>query len=572
MKSTRLKSALQSTFEFAHTELRSQRQPEGRFAEVTEKKATGATYTPLEIAQYLSRELILASPEICSKKEISVLDPAIGDGALAVSLINELVRETTAHLRIVGYDTNSVEAEKAKRALSVQGTRVSVDVRERDFLVDASRDCFDLAIANPPYVRTQIMGTEKAGALAERFGLEGRVDLYQAFTLAMIDRLVPNGALALITSNRFLTTKGSAAYRDAIRRKLDVVRVWDLGDTKVFDAAVLPAMLIGRKCEQRANAARFTSVYEIKEITPSRKESLTSALEMAGDILIGERAFTVCQGQLSAKAGDVWRLSSPSVDGWLKRVNSSTWKQLGEVGKIRVGVKTTADKVFIRDDWNSLKTGLPELLRPLTTHHIAERYCAKSPVKQILYPHANVNGHREVVDLRSYPIAAAYLSEHREVLEARKYVIEAGRKWYEIWVPQEPELWKSPKIIFRDIVEKPTFWIDYSGSVVNGDCYWMVPTHTGNEQILLLALAVANSTFIETFYDRRFNNKLYAGRRRFMSQYVEQFPLPNPATRAGSELIGLARRRYEAVALAEKQSLELAMDGLVWEAFGVARD
>ena len=41
-----------------------------------------------------------------------------------------------------------------------------------------------------------------------------------------------------------------------------------------------------------------------------------------------------------------------------------------------------------------------------------------------------------------------------------------------------------------------------------------------------MALAIANSTFIEKYYDLKFNTKLYSGKRRFMTQYVEQFPIP----------------------------------------------
>src|SRR5207245_1382098 len=152
-------------------------------------------------------------------------------------------------------------------------------------------------------------------------------------------------------------------------------------------------------------------------------------------------------------------------------------------------VKTTADKVFIRNDWSSMGPDAPELLRPLITHHVAERYRARPAVKQILYPHLNNGGGRKVADLNEYPRAAAYLETNRKTLEARKYVIDAGRKWYEIWVPQEPGLWTRPKLVFRDITEKPTFWIDSSGGVVNGDCYWMVTEDTKSDAILWLAVA-----------------------------------------------------------------------------------
>src|SRR5256885_12094823 len=47
------------------------------------------------------------------------------------------------------------------------------------------------------------------------------------------------------------------------------------------------------------------------------------------------------------------------------------------------------------------------------------------------------------------------LERHREALEARRYVVEAGRQWYELWVPQDPAAWEAPKLVFRDISEHP---------------------------------------------------------------------------------------------------------------------
>ena len=54
-----------------------------------------------------------------------------------------------------------------------------------------------------------------------------------------------------------------------------------------------------------------------------------------------------------------------------------------------------------------------------------------------------------------------------------------------------------------------------------------------------------------------------------MSQYVEQFPLPNPSTTSGKELIALARRRHDAVDEGEQARLEREIDSLVWAAFGL---
>jgi hypothetical protein len=144
-------------------------------------------------------------------------------------------------------------------------------------------------------------------------------------------------------------------------------------------------------------------------------------------------------------------------------------------------------------------------------------------------------------NINDYPNAKKYLESHRVQLESREYLKKSNRYWYEIWVPQNPLLWKNRKVIFRDIVEVPQFWLDDSGAIVNGDCYWIDIFSSVSEDVLLLALAVANSNFIEKYYDMKFNNKLYSGKRRFMAQYVENFPIPDPTKPQAKEAVKIMK-------------------------------
>jgi hypothetical protein len=174
------------------------------------------------------------------------------------------------------------------------------------------------------------------------------------------------------------------------------------------------------------------------------------------------------------------------------------------------------------------------------------------------------------VDLEKYPRAAAYLSLHKERLRGRKYLVEGGRKWYEIWVPQNPGHWSRPRIVFPDIAEHPRFFFDSSGAVVNGDCYWITARPGRRADWLMLMLAVANSTLITKYYDVMFHNKLYSGRRRFMVQYVRQFPLPDLRSESAREIVELTSRMVQERAV--DQQTERAIDRLVWRSFGLVEE
>ena len=567
-----------------------------RYSNVTDKKAIGATYTPRILADFVAERIYGAFRKFPKNRPIRILDPAVGDGQLLISLLEQFATSQGHSVEIHGFETNHKALDNAYSRLEERLPAKSICLNQADFLEFVSEnfvnDCqgtlfapespegFDLIISNPPYVRTQIMGSHRAQSISQKFGLSGRIDLYYAFIIAMTHILKPKGVAGIIVSNRFMFTRSGAPVRRALLERCKLRNIWDFGDSKLFAAAILPAVLLIEN-ENGVHSAQpdFSSIYEASTQSKVRCQQLSSpieALSFTGRVKIDDgRQFIVRHGKLSTdgESQNVWRIATESTESWLATVRKHTWKQFGEVGKIRVGVKTCADKVFIRSDWNQIFKGeKPELLRRVLTHHIAHRFRAldPNPDRRILYPHTTVAGASQAVDLSQFPISRAYLESHRKVLESRKYLQKAGRAWYEIWVPHDPATWHKTKLVFRDISKEPTFWIDKTGSVVNGDCYWMVCDNPEQTNLLWLAAAVANSSFIEKFYDICFHNKLYAGRRRFITQYVEQFPLPDPESDLGRKIVSAAKDIYASTD-SSKTAIRMAeLEATVWTAFGLS--
>ena len=567
-----------------------------RYSDVDRQKSEGAIYTPVTFARFVAQQMLQAV-ELPKSGKIRVLDPACGDGALLDALIKNLPPTFRKRVEVVGYDTNLEAIRLTSQRLRQDFPDLNARIEQRDFLehvlklqnsgdpfsTNEMQESFHLIIANPPYVRTQIMGSEQAQQLAQSFGLTGRVDLYYPFLLGISQVLANNGVTGVITSNRFMTTKSGQAVRRAMLSRFRILHVWDLGDTKLFEAAVLPSVLLARGTTDsqnlHANGIAFSSIYETNDPAIAEAEDVLSALNTDNDTVIAipdGRHFRVRHGVLDnggAPEG-IWRVATQATDQWLATVNANTWETFRRIGKIRVGVKSTADKVFIRNDWSNLPDGRPELLRPLITRKCARRFKAVVPenakhIKEILYPHEVTENGRAAVDLGLYPKTASYLEKYRDALETRTYLIEAGRKWYELWVPQDPAAWRSPKLVFPDISDKPIFWIDTDGGIVNGECYWIQCENKDEQDLLWLALAVANSTFIEAFYDHRFNNKLYAGRRRYITQYVELFPLPNPTCDEAMMIIALTKKIHAKIPSTEADQLAADLDARIWHVFGL---
>ncbi|GAB2674197.1 Eco57I restriction-modification methylase domain-containing protein [Nocardia goodfellowii] len=656
-----------------------------------ERKRHGRHYTPPALARFLATRLLAHVPP---GDVLRVLDPACGDGELLLAVRREAAeRLPGVRLELTGYDLDPAAVELARSRADDE-----IDWHSGDFLVAEAHlpdGAFDAIITNPPYVRTQQLGGATARLLSKKFGLAGRIDLTHPFVAVAPRLLTSGGVLGLLCANRFLTTRAGANIRAILRRELAPVELYDLGDTKLFEAAVLPAITIARR-DVVVDECRYASAYQVDVPESAGGHDLFEALAQNYGSLVGHngRTFVVEVGTLStgdsfsavakpsadqpstdrsphgspagtscraavpchlpallpgtitpgsvvpmvpsgsftagpvvsavpsgtstpgpaipavppdtstpeslvpvvppaalvpahgepascphlckpangaaaavqistdrrhlnsggglgdsavaeipsaAQGAGVWRMSRPALEEWLVGVEAGTWKTFGEVARIRVGIKTTADRVFISDRWRQVDPcPEPELLFDLITHHDLEPWrIARARDTRVLYPYDTTQSRRIPVDLREFPRAATYLRRHRALLAGRKYVIEGGREWFEIWVPQRPHLWQVPKLVFPDISVRPRFAFDRSGAVVNGDCYWMSLADIGAERIAYLLMGVANSGLGLRFYDAVCGNRLYSGRRRWITQYVSRLPVPDPGSRASSDIIGL---------------------------------
>lgn len=406
-------------------------------------KANGVHYTPPDLAGFLAT--VTADDSNLEHNEIRVLDPACGDGGLLAAFAAAVPLKTRRRLVLLGFETDADALIAAEEKLAVLDVK-SVVLRNGDFLETLTTDSpsqrsfFDeppaeerfqevhVVIANPPYVRTQVLGATKAQALAKKFGLTGRVDLYHAFVMAMASVLRPGGTLGLLTSNRFLTIKSGVGIRRLLNSAFTIRHLYDLGDTKLFGAAVLPAIVVASKGEcQKAASNCFTRIYEARTDSDSagfvkRASVFASLLEPASAELVETPAgrYRIEHGTLLSSGKDeVWSLSTPDYDQWLATIRANQAGTFESVARIRVGIKTTADEVFIRDDWMDFTAASrPEkdVLKPLIRHFDATKWVWTGRVTQhVLYPHTNSQGKRRPVSLSNFPRAASYLHEHQIV-------------------------------------------------------------------------------------------------------------------------------------------------------------
>lgn len=523
-----------------------------RYKNQAKEKNNGVVYTPPAMATYIANEIV-SEYKFDNSPIVKVLDPALGEAELTMAVVSAIKAiHPDKKISVHGYDIDSLSVEKSRTRIKEAFPDVDINFMVQDFLsVETIENNFDIVISNPPYIRTQILGEDVSKRLSEKFGLKGKIDIYYAFFIVVLSNLKEGGVAGFITSNKFLTINSGKTLREYLYQNARILTISDFGDTRVFNAAVLPSVTVFKKATRIFNEdvrVKFNSIYLNDEDADEKEATPISSVY---DCISKDGIFIDDNGiQYKAKSGytlltpnsyrEPWVITTTAREKWLEQVEKNTWKTFSEIAKVRVGIKTTADNVFLFDKESSAVD--LELMKPLITHRNAQCYLPNNSESwSVLYPHYETDGKRQTYDIEQYPKTKKYLLQHFEQLNGRKYVKQAKRAWYEIWVPQKPSLWKHRKIVFRDISEYPEFWLVSEDAVINGDCYWIEFPENVDEEIMYLMLAVANSKFIVDLYDKKFNTKLYSSKRRFMTQYVEQFPIPDKNRKECKEIIGLVK-------------------------------
>lgn len=554
--------------------------------ELRTKKQTGATFTPSLLANFISEKIVeyLNTEE----KEITILDPSCGDGVLLYSLSKIIGRD----IRLIGYDINEDYINNANKLLKKDYDKIelfhqdfleSIDItsNQMSILDNALKNhSVDIVIANPPYVRTQNLGSKYSKYISKKFKLKGKIDLYFPFLISMTHSLKDNGIIGVITSNKFLYNKSGASIRKFLFENYEILEIIDLGDTKLFDAAVLPSIFIGRKKRGvRNDLASFTKFYQLFDYDGAIDKELDSIYDLLrcteeGIYQINSEIYQKTKGAIrfeSSKENN-WILLNRKESTFIDQIEKKAEYRIKDFFRVRVGIKTTADKVFIKDKWEN-EDIIPEkeLLYDLISQENINQWTINEKLSlKVLYPHFDNNKKKGTIDLFKYPKASEYLSKHYDVLSKREYIIKAKRNWFEIWVPQNPYLWKLPKVVFPDISVEPRFSFDSSGKIVNGNCYWIVAENESDVDKLYLIQGIANSELMQKYHSLMFNNKLYSGRKRYFAQYIENYPLPSINNPLSLMIIDIVKKLNLNKKSISKDDLTKKLNELVYKVYEIS--
>ncbi len=240
---------------------------------------------------------------------------------------------------------------------------------------------FDVAIANPPYVRQERIGPNKSD-LTKRYAdaAVARSDLYCYFYARGLQLLSNGGMHVFVCSNSWLDVGYGAKLQEYLLNNAHVQAIYESAVERQFSTADINTMIsVVSKTDVPDNSnTRFVSL----------RADFETAIADAGlrrEIVKGRSELRAVGMSGNKYVGDKWGgkyLRAPDIYHHIMDNYSDKLVRLGDIAKVRFGIKTGANKFFYLTRESITKFGIePEFCHPVMTSPQESRSIAVDPAK-----------------------------------------------------------------------------------------------------------------------------------------------------------------------------------------------
>lgn len=584
------------------------------------RKKSGSERTPNEIIKYM---LDIIGYDANASRNKSIVDPACGTGTFVKQILDRFI-DGLSNSESINIIKDKLLVKKLIRAYDTKPSNVFVtkmviisSLVKRN-LVSKIDDIFDLVdslpvycqdfleveektdyiIGNPPYIRLQNMSVEYREFVKKKYAsATGRFDIYTCFIEKSDKLLNKDGRLCLITSNKYLTANYGVGIRKYLSKTGHVRKLVDLYDTKFFGAAVLPAIImcenststdcidyIGIKSSEQYPQYHCVDANELFEYIENKMNCNKSFVLFGDD---DRKVFEISRSKVGMPmGGKTWNYSASDENTIKTKMEERRLCSLKDVFDVCVGIKTTADTVFVKpmtkkfiDEHGFENDVIYPLIQSFNVNKWEISWGMNANDRYILYPHREIDGNMIAIPLEEIPRARMYLEECSDILRKRSYLTESKtRMWYECWVPQRLSKFRQTKIITRDIVSNNSFALDESGRLCQGNTFFLTKkpslfsfeyAELSEHQYYCYVLGILNSKAME-YYQKMISGCLYSQKYRYTTTNLNKWPMPQVNKR---DAVKIAEYVDELISgIKQKDELEKAIDKIIYKAFDLTAD
>jgi len=512
------------------------------------------------------------------RPSLTILDPACGDGAFVLPLLDRLAEQlcvtnedSLSRLQIVrdhvyGVDSDPEAIHRVRQRVS-EWISAQASSQEVERVLTSHFPCgdallgndwtnpeqipavhdhrvidwgesfpsvavaggFDLVIGNPPYRRERDSKSDFDRIATSSLGRwrEPRMDLWHYFLHRGLDLLKPGGRLAYIVNSYWISATSAKRLRERVASETTLEEVAMLGAAPLFQG-VSGQHMIFRLCKQvepdtpcRVHDLSSFSQDQIKirlsqEVTEPRTIPQT---ELWGG---NQRQLQISESRIQASGpllGDFYEVRQGIAEN-PPFVTRKAALELGDTELAGRGVFVLTDAEV---DSLRLNSKERELLRPYYALSAIERFqVAALPTHQLLYL-----TRQTAPTLEEIPQLSRHLEQFRAILIRRREVRSGQIAWWHLHWPREERLFTSPRILSLQMGATPRFayaqqpaYVGFSMHVITSPA-----TQTVQPSPSLPALtAILNSSRAQRWFESHAKHR--GAHLDISGTILKQFPLP----------------------------------------------
>jgi hypothetical protein len=417
------------------------------------------------------------------------------------------------------------------------------------------RGGFDIVLANPPYVRQELI-THLKPALKKIFPevYAGGADLFIYFYARAVQLLRPGGVLSFIAPNKFFRSAYGEKLREYLAANTRPRVLIDFGDYPIFEAITYPAIIVTQK---RAPAE-----------TMNGETVLAYNWQQSDDLTQIAATFAANGSPLlqSSLRPDGWLILEHRVASVLEKLRLRG-KPLGELVQDRFfyGIKTGFNEAFevdeeTRQDLIKKDARSAEIIRPWLRGRNIQRWAVKWANKYLIYTPWSL-------DIDNYPAVKDHLSKYKARLAARPECRQGRYKWWCLarYASDYIDEFSQPKIVYQVIATNQQFAFTREYFLTN-DKTWIIPEPPKG------LLGVLNSKLVWFFLDQ-IAAKLQGGAYELRSSFMGEVPVAEPTSDLLKKILAieLLVSKGEGASQAA-MTLERDIDDIVVRMYGLSPD
>ena len=381
---------------------------------------------------------------------------------------------------------------------------------------------FDVVLANPPYIRQELLGRDyKENGLKPNFTevYSGTADIYIYF-FARANRMLKTGGVGcFISSNKWLR----AGYGEKLRQTLlDATKfhlVVDFGELPVFKAATFPAIFLWQNATRQETPTNWAVV---KDLQICYAEGVREHILRLRETLPPSQ-FGIGKSRLAS-------IHTTS----LRETMEQSGVRLKEYvnGEIYYGIKTGLNEAFIinretRDNLIAEDERSAEIIKPILAGDDVRKYETHFREDYLIWTYVGV-------EIEKYPAIFRHLKQFQEKAEKR---CDKGNHWWELRHCAYYEAFENPKIIYPEIAKQSRFTTDDAKMFTNKTAF-IIPISD------YFLLSVLNSLTVWQYLKvvcAVLGDEEAAGRLTLQGIYLETLPIPNASDDERGAVADLAR-------------------------------